>query len=220
MGAVSDDFRVTVELEDEGPVADFVDRVRAADLEGDVLARMHDRVVVSHDADKVFFYSRQRGGRARRSSGWSARCSPSTGWPMRRSRSRAGIRSRRTGARPTSRSRTDAGAIERERERYDEREAAEARERGWADFEVRAELPSHRETVRLAKRLEAEGIPVARRWKFLIVGAATEDDANALAERLRAEAPEGTRVIAEGSGALAWQAGEGGRFAFLGGLGG
>ena len=55
------------------------------------------------------------------------------------------------------------------------------------------------------------GLPVVRRWKFLIVGVATETEAEALAARLRHEAPEGTRVIAEGSGALAWQAGDGGR---------
>jgi hypothetical protein len=219
MGAMSDDFRVTVELEGEGPVADFIERVRAADLEGDVLERMHDRVVVSHDGDKVFFYSDSREAaeeverlvRALLAEHGLADAKVTvTRWhPVEEDW--------RPADEPLP---ANPEAIERERERYDEREAAEARERGWADFEVRAELPSHRDTVRLAKRLEAEGIPVARRWKFLIVGAATEDEAKALAERLRAEAPEGTRVIAEGSGAMAWQAGEGGRFAFLGGLGG
>ena len=216
---MSDDFRVTVELEDERPVADFVERVRAADLEGDVLARMHDRVVVSHDADKVFFYTDSEAaareverlvGALLAEHGLADAKVTVTRWhPVEEDW--------RPADEPLP---DDAAAIERERKHYDEREAAEARERGWADFEVRAELPSHRDTVRLAKRLEAEGIPVARRWKFLIVGAATEDDANALAERLQQEAPVGTRVIAEGSGALAWQAGEGGRFAFLGGLGG
>jgi hypothetical protein len=219
MATVSDDFRVTVELEDEGPVADFIDRVRATDLEGDVLARVHDRVVVSHDADKVFFYTdteeaarevERLVGQLLAEHGLSDAKVTVTRWhPVEEEW--------RPADEPLP---DDAQEVERERGRYDEREAAEARERGWADFEVRAELPSHRDTVRFAKRLEAEGIPVARRWKFLIVGAATEDEAQALAARLREEAPEGTRVIAEGSGALAWQAGEGGRFAFLGGLGG
>jgi hypothetical protein len=219
MVAVSDDFRVTVELEDEGPVADFVDRVRAADLEADVLARLHDRVVVSHDADKVFFYADTEA---------AAREVERLITPLLAEHGLADATVAVTRWHPVEEDwrpvdepvPSDAEGVDRERERFDEREAAEAQERGWADFEVRAELPSHRDTVRFAKRLESEGIPVARRWKFLIVGAATKDDADALAERLRAEAPEGTRVIAEGSGALAWQAGEGGRFAFLGGLGG
>src|SRR5215210_3450783 len=57
MVVVSDDFRVIVDLEDEGPVADFVDRVRAVDVEAGVIERLGDRVVVSHDADKIFFYA-------------------------------------------------------------------------------------------------------------------------------------------------------------------
>jgi hypothetical protein len=85
---------------------------------------------------------------------------------------------------------------------------------------VRAELPSHRATVEFADRLESEGIQVHRRWKFLLVGASTEDEATALAERITAEAPEGTRVEAEISGGAVWQVGEPYPFALFGGLGG
>ena len=38
-------------------MADFVDRVRAVDVEAGVRERLGDRVVVSHDADKIFFYA-------------------------------------------------------------------------------------------------------------------------------------------------------------------
>ena len=66
--------------------------------------------------------------------------------------------------------------------------------------------PSHAEAVELAEQLEAEGIPVTRRWKHLLVGAADEDDANELAERLRAEAPQGAELTVEPSGEMAWEA--------------
>jgi hypothetical protein len=78
--------------------------------------------------------------------------------------------------------------------------------RGWPEWEVRIELSSHRETRELGDRLEAEGVAVARRWRFLLLGAASEEDAQRLALRVRDEAPENTRVLAQGSGALAWQA--------------
>ena len=45
---------------------------------------------------------------------------------------------------------------------------------------------------------------LVRRWRFIVVGAETEDEANALAERIRREAPPGTKVVAEGSQAEAW----------------
>jgi hypothetical protein len=218
MGAVSDDFRVVIDLKDEGPVADFVDRVRAIDLEADVMERLGDRVVVSHDADKVFFYADAEEA-AREVERLVAPVLAEHGLAeatVAVMRWHPVEEDWRPADEPLP---DDPEAVARERERYEQREVEEARERGWTDFEVRAELPSHRETVAFARRLEGEGLPVVRRWKFLLVGAATEEDAEALAERLRDEAPEGTRVMAEGSGALAWRAGDGGGLAFLGGLG-
>ena len=49
--------------------------------------------------------------------------------------------------------------------------------------------PSHRQAVELAERLEAEGRPVIRRWKYLLIGANNEDDASALAEAIGQELP-------------------------------
>ena len=218
MGLVSEDFRVTVDLEDEGPVADFVDRVRALDVEADVLERLGDRVVVSHDADKVFFYADTEE---------AAREVERLVGPLLVERGLDDARVTVTRWHPAAEEwrpadeplPQDPEELAAERERFEAREAAEAREHGWTDFEVRAELPSHRDTVAFAKRLEGEGLAVVRRWRFLIVGATTQSEAEELARRLREEAPPGTRVIAEGSGALAWQAGDGGRLAFLGGLG-
>ena len=215
---MSDDFRVTVQLEDEGPVADFVDHVRAMDVEEEIRRRLGDRVVVSHDADQIFFYTDTED---------AAREAERLVRPLLAEHELDEATVSVLRWHPVEEEWKDASEplpddpeeIAEERERYREREAAEARERGWTDFEVRAELPSHRETVEFAKRLEDEGLRVVRRWKFIIVGAATEDEAEALAHRIREQAPPGSRVIAEGSGGLAWQAGDGGGLAFLGGLG-
>lgn len=105
-----------------------------------------------------------------------------------------------------------------ELERLEAEEAAESRREGPL-WEVRLELPGRRETSELAERLEAEGIPVLRRWKFLLVGAETERQANELADRLRQEVPEGTIVTVEGSGELLDEVAFPNPFVVFGGLG-
>jgi hypothetical protein len=105
-----------------------------------------------------------------------------------------------------------------EEQRLEAEEATEARERG-PGWEVRLELPGHRETTELADRLEQEGIPVVRRWRFLLVGAETEEQAEELAERLRHEAPPGTSISVEGSRESLDEAALPNPFVVFGGLG-
>jgi N-acetylglutamate synthase/N-acetylornithine aminotransferase len=76
-------------------------------------------------------------------------------------------------------------------------ETQESLAAGQAGWEVRVELRSHRQAVELAARLQAEGRPVIRRWKYLVLGANNEDDATALAEAIRQESPAKASVHAE-----------------------
>jgi len=69
-------------------------------------------------------------------------------------------------------------------------------------FEVRVQLPSHRESVALAARLAGEGYSVVRRWRFLVVGANNADQAEEFAAKVRAEAPADAVVSTEEVGAL------------------
>jgi FMN phosphatase YigB (HAD superfamily) len=87
-----------------------------------------------------------------------------------------------------------------EHQRLEAAETVESLDFGSAQFQARAELPSHREAVALADKLQGEGYPVVRRWKFLIVGANNDDDAQALAEHIRQEAPADAQVTAEPAG--------------------
>jgi hypothetical protein len=106
-----------------------------------------------------------------------------------------------------------------ELDRLEETEAAEARQSGRALWEVRLELPSHGRTRELADRLEQEGLRVIRRWRFLLVGADTEDDARELAERLSSEAPDAA-IQVEPSGEMVAEVAPGNPFAIFGGLAG
>ncbi len=67
----------------------------------------------------------------------------------------------------------------------DETEESAAERPRW---EVRAELPTHHQAVEVARRLRAEGRPVLRRWRYLIVGAASKDEAGVLAQEIMQQA--------------------------------
>jgi hypothetical protein len=83
------------------------------------------------------------------------------------------------------------------------REAEEAgtREASYGEhpWEVVVELPHIRDTFRFADQLRGEDLPVKRRFRYLLVGANTEDDAVELGKRLEGEAPEGSKVAVRGN---------------------
>ena len=89
-----------------------------------------------------------------------------------------------------------------EHQRLDDAETAESVATGVSQWAARVDFPSHREAVALERKLRGEGRAVVRRWRFLVVGASSEEDARELAEQLRREAPPDATVSAEHSGVL------------------
>ncbi|HEV7134068.1 MAG TPA: SPOR domain-containing protein [Gaiellaceae bacterium] len=85
-------------------------------------------------------------------------------------------------------------------------------EHGRAPWEVRVECTSHAAARELADRLEQDGFRVERRWRYLIAGTASREDADALAARVHGEVEPG--------GGLVWETVPGNPFAVFGGLGG
>jgi hypothetical protein len=90
-----------------------------------------------------------------------------------------------------------------EHQRLADAETAESRATGIAQWDVRVELGSHHQAVALARKLEKEGWAVVRRWKFLLIGASNEDEAQQVAEQIRREAPPDATVTAVQAG-LGW----------------
>jgi len=66
-----------------------------------------------------------------------------------------------------------------------------------APWEVRIECSSHEEADALADRLEQEGQDVVRRWTYVLVGASSRDEAQALAKQLHGEVEAGGEVVYE-----------------------
>jgi hypothetical protein len=92
-----------------------------------------------------------------------------------------------------------------EHDRLEQEEIAESEAAGYAEWEVRVTLGSRREAARLQDRLESEGLPVARRWSFLAIGARDEDEAGALADRLRGELPDDAEIEVQAGGEMVWE---------------
>jgi hypothetical protein len=79
-------------------------------------------------------------------------------------------------------------------QREDRRLSAET---GVAQWRVRVELRTHRDTVTLAQRLSSDGYQVNQGWKSVVASADSEDDAHRLAEKTQQYAPSDAEVHAE-----------------------
>lgn len=214
---MADDWRVTIDFDDERDGTQFAERLAALELEAEERERLGDRVIVSRDGPRVFLYTDSE-DRARalyqtvsariESDGLSALTALERWHPVEQAW--------KDGSVPMPRTEEERGA---EHERLQEREAAESLEKGRSEWEVRVELASHEDTHALAERLESEGIPVVRRHTFVLAGAVNEDDARALAERLEREAPKGAKIAVEPGGGLVWEVAPSNPFVVFGGLG-
>jgi hypothetical protein len=82
-----------------------------------------------------------------------------------------------------------------------EAEAEGVREAGYGEYpwEVMIELPHIRDTFKLAEQLRLEGLPVKRHFRYLLVGATSEDDAVELGKRLEDEVPDDAQVGVRGN---------------------
>src|SRR5690348_14657814 len=216
---MSDDWRLQVGLFDDGAARELTERLAAERLGENVETAFGDQLIVSVDGPDVLCYAGER-AQAELAADAIRAIAAERGWDVE-------LRLKRW--HPTAEEwedpevplpTTDAErAAERAQRVAKERE--ESAERGYAEYEVRIQCSSHRETVELADRLQEEGLPLLRRWRYLLIGASDEDSANALAERLRAEAPAGSTVVAEVSQRAAWDDDPSrGSFAVFGGLGG
>jgi hypothetical protein len=191
-----DDFRIKIEIDDE-QAGGLLDRL-GLELgdEASVLARELERrrLVVSRDGDEIFVYASS---------------------PAEAETARSIIQAVLSDLDIPA----VTGPVEHwleDEERWDDEPPGETweeeeLEHGHAPWEVRVELPTRAQARDLAERLEQEGYRVERRWRYLIVGAASKEDAEALAARVHGEVEPG--------GGLVWETVPGNPFALFGGLG-
>ncbi len=215
---MSDDWRLRIALHQDGHAHKLAERLDASELEHELESSFHDRLVVSREGNELFVYAGSRDqaegaeklvGSVAAEHDWRADCELRHWHESAEQWEEPEVPLAQTDA---ERAAEHAALIQRERE--------ELEKQGQPEFEVRVQFDSHHDAAAFAKKLSQEGLPTARRWKYLVVGATDEDSANALAARLRDEAPPGTTVTAEGSGRAVYDERPSNPFWFLGGLGG
>jgi hypothetical protein len=189
---VAEDFRVEVELDDEAHGYPLRERLRALNLDDEAREQLGRNVVVTRDGSRMFAYTpteAQAREAERVISGLVAEEGLSADFAVTRWH-------------PVAEEWRDASlplpdSAEEEKLEYEEREAAERREaveEGEFDWHVAAELRSRESAQDLQRRLSDEGLPATRRWRYVTVGAVTEERAEELAERLRTELDDSADV--------------------------
>ena len=215
---MTDDWRLRIVLHQRGHAHQLTERLHATELKRELEESFHDGLVVSHDGSELFCYtgSREQAQRAEKlvcsvaaEHGWDADCE------LRRWHESA-----EQWEEPDIPLPHDDAERTAEHQALIQTERQELKQEGYPEFEVRVQFGSHHDALAFAAQLRDEGLPTARRWKYLVVGVADEDSAKALADRIRREAPPGTTVTAEGSGRSVYNERPPSRFWFLGGLGG
>jgi hypothetical protein len=192
-----DDWRVTVTLHDQAHAQRAMESVREQEEADDAQGRLSYHVAVSADGLSVFLYAgtedaARTAGRVMRDvlarQQLSADFALSRWYPLREEWQD-----------PDTPTPTAAGLRHGEhqqpaKEEEEEEEARQLSASGPAGWEVRVDMPSHHEAVALAGRLRADGRPVIRRRKYLLLGASSAAEASDLAEAIEQELPAGASV--------------------------
>jgi hypothetical protein len=214
---MNDDWRVQATCPSTATAAAFGEQLRGGQLEHELESTAGDRVVVSVDGHELFLYAGTR-PQAEKAADAIKALAASAG---------ASVRTELRRWHPASEEWADAdlplpaseAAVAAEHAEVIERERAEAATLHYSEYEVRVETGSRHETIAVAERLRADGIPSLRRWNYLLVGATDEQSASALAARISGDAPAGTTVTVEASLAAVAAETPANPFAVFGGLG-
>jgi hypothetical protein len=215
---MSDDWRLRIDLHQQGFANALSARLEGSELEHDLDTSFHDRVIVSVDGPEVFCYTgtREQAERAEQViRSLAAEQKWDVDFELKRWHAIAEEWRDPDEALPAD----DAQRAAEHAEMVDQEHREEVAQ-GHPDWEVRVHCESHRDIVKLADKLEHEDLRCVRRWRYLLLGATDEDDAKALAERMRAEAPPGSVITYQGNLLEVYEEGPQNPFAVLGGLGG
>ncbi|HXA53854.1 MAG TPA: hypothetical protein VNV37_03170, partial [Solirubrobacteraceae bacterium] len=206
-----DEFRVQVKAQAPGELLDALKAVQVADD----ARREQQRLAITHEGEHIFMYAdsaeaaeqaREVVAQAMAEHAIAGEVSVMRWHPLEERWEDA--------AAPLPATDAERAA---EHGRLEEIETEESEQLGEPEWEVYVTLPTHHDARAFAARLRGEGIPTKQLWHHLLVGANDEDDAAALAGRLRAEAPAGSQIHAQGNGMEYWRMLH--PYAYLGGIG-
>jgi hypothetical protein len=193
----ADEWRVEVALDEEQEGLSLGERLHALELDDEARERLGGSVIVTRDGDFLFLYA------------WHEESALEAERVVRKlieqdklsgevtlTRWHPAAEEWRPADEPLPESEVEQAEEEERNEAVGRREAHVTREHPW---EVVIDLPDRRATLDFAAKLRQEGLPLKRRWKYVLVGADSEDAAVELGKQIQAEVPEGTHVGIRGN---------------------
>ncbi len=188
----ADEWRVEVVLDDDDGGQSLSERLHRLQLDDEARKRLGGSVIVSRDGNRLFLYAwHEESAREAERVVRELMDEDNLSGEVRLVRWHPAADEWLPADQPLPESEKELDAEEEQHALAGKRAG---RESGSYPWEVVIDLPDLRSTREFAHRLEEEGLPVKRRWKYLLVGADTEDAAVELGQRLEGEAPEGARV--------------------------
>jgi hypothetical protein len=188
----TDEWRVEVVLEENGHGQSLGERLHSLQLDDEARKRLGGSVIVSRDGERLFLYAwHEESAREAERVVRDLMNEDDLSGEVSLMRWHPAADEWRPADQPLP---EDEGEIDTEEEQHALAGKRAGRESGEWAWEVVIDLPDVRSTRQFAHRLEEEGLPVKRRWKYLLVGSDTEDGAVELGKRLEGETPEGARV--------------------------
>jgi hypothetical protein len=187
----TEEWRVEVKL-DEGQHDSLGNRLRTLDLDDEARERLGGSVIVTRDGADMFLYawhepSAREAERAVRDlmeqDGLSGQVQLTRWHPL--------AEEWRPAEEPLPERDADLNAEEEAREDAGRREREATGQYPW---EVVIDLPDVRATRELADQLIERGLPVKRRFKYLLVGTPSEEAAVELGRSFEGNVPEGSHV--------------------------
>lgn len=188
----TDEWRVEVKLDAEEHGHSVGERLRALDLDNDARKRLGGSVIVTRDGPHLFFYAwHEQSAREAEQVVRDLLEEDKLAGEVTLMRWHPAAEQWRPASEPLPETDEELAAEER---RHKEAELDQHATTGSYDWEVVIELDDLRTSRELANRLRREGLPIKRRWKYVMVGAPTEEAAIEVGKKLEDEAPEGSRI--------------------------
>lgn len=186
-----DEWRVQVSLEADDEGHSLGERLKSLDLDNEARKRLGGAVIVTRDGPHLFLYA------------WHEESAREAERAVREVMEAEGLAGQvelkrwhpvaeewKPADEPLPESESEVAAEQAERERAGEVEGAA----GDYPWEVVIDLPHVTDTLKEAERLENEGHPVRRRFKYLLVGAPSEEAAIELGKSFEGKVPDGSHV--------------------------
>ena len=193
----ADEWRVEINLDDERDGYTLAEQLHSHNLDDEARKRLGSDVVVSRDGPKLFLYAwHEQSAREAERVARELLEADSLAAEVELTRWHPDADEWRPAGESLPGTAEEAAA---ERKRHEAEAAEEAKQTGKYEWQVIVHMPDAGSAGTFAENLRKRGLPVKRRWRYVLVGATTEEQGIDLGKELEGEVPEGAKVGLRGN---------------------